>query len=250
VLEVRDVAHSYRSERGSTITVTHALDGVDLTVPDRQFVSVVGPSGCGKTTLLRLLAGLIEPARGQILVDGQAVRGPGLDRAVVFQDSGLYPWRTVAANVRFGLELSGLASELDADEVVARHLELVGLSEFASHYPGELSGGMQQRVGVARALAVSPRTLLMDEPFGAVDAITRARLGEELLRIWERDRRTVVFVTHSLDEALTLSDRVVLMREGSVFADTPVDLPRPRDPHALSEEPEFLELRRTLRELL
>jgi NitT/TauT family transport system ATP-binding protein len=250
VIELRDVSHAYRAERRGTITITHALDGVDLTVPERQFVSVVGPSGCGKTTLLRLIAGLIQPAGGQILVNGKPIRGPGLDRAVVFQDSGLYPWRTVAANIRFGLELSGLASGVAADEVVARHLELVGLSEFASHYPSELSGGMQQRVGVARALAVSPQTLLMDEPFGALDAITRSRLGEELLRIWERDRRTVVFVTHSLDEALTLSDRVVLMREGSVFADTLVDLPRPRDPNAVMEEPEFLELRRTLRELL
>jgi NitT/TauT family transport system ATP-binding protein len=250
VIELRNVSHAYEAERGATVTITHALGGVNLTVPDRQFVSVVGSSGCGKTTLLRLIAGLIEPSAGEILVDGTPIRGPGLDRAVVFQDSGLYPWRTVAANVRFGLELSGLASGVDAKEVVARHLELVGLSEFASHYPGELSGGMQQRVGVARALAVSPRTLLMDEPFGAIDAITRARLGEELIRIWERERRTVVFVTHSLDEALTLSDRVVLLRDGRVFADTPVDLPRPRDPNAVMEEPEFLELRRTLRELL
>ena len=223
---------------------------MDLTIPERQFVSVVGVSGCGKTTLLRLIAGLIEPSGGEILVNGAPVRGPGLDRAVVFQDSGLYPWRTVAANVRFGLELSGLASELDADEVVRRHLELVCLADFASHYPDQLSIGMKQRVGVARALAVSPQTLLMDEPFAALDAITRSHLGEELLRIWERDRRTVVFVTHSLDEALILSDRVVLLRDGVVFADTPVDLPRPRDPNTLIEEPEFLELRRTLKELL
>jgi ABC-type nitrate/sulfonate/bicarbonate transport system ATPase subunit len=250
VIELREVSHSYRSERGATITITHALDGVDLTVPERQFVSVVGPSGCGKTTLLRLIAGLIEPSAGQVLVDGAPIGGPGRDRAVVFQDSALYPWRTVAANVRFGLEISGLASGVEADEVVARHLELVGLSEFASHYPDELSGGMQQRVGVARALAVSPQNLLMDEPFGALDAITRSRLGGELLRIWERDRRTVVFVTHSLDEALTLSDRVVLLRDGGVFADTEVGLPRPRDPNTVMEEPEFLELRRTLRELL
>lgn len=250
MIELRDVSHAYEAARGAKVTVTNALDGVDLAVPDRQFLSVVGSSGCGKTTLLRVIAGLLEPSGGDVLVDGEPIRGPGLDRAVVFQDSGLYPWRTVAANVRFGLELSGLASELDAAEVVAHHLELVGLSEFASHYPGELSGGMQQRVGVARALAVSPRTLLMDEPFGSLDAITRSRLGEELLRIWERERRTVVFVTHSLDEALILSDRVVLMRDGSVFADTPVNLRRPRDPDAVIEESEFLELRRTLRDLL
>jgi NitT/TauT family transport system ATP-binding protein len=250
VIEFRGVSHAYRARRGAELTTTHALEGVDLTVPERQFASIVGPSGCGKTTLLRLAAGLIQPSGGQILVNGEPVCGPGPDRAVVFQDSGLYPWRTVAANVRFGLELSKLATGVDAEEVVARHLELVGLSEYASHYPGELSGGMQQRVGVARALAVSPRTLLMDEPFGSLDAITRSRLGEELLRIWERDRRTVVFVTHSLDEALTLSDRVLLLRDGRVFADTPVDLPRPRHPDALREDPEFLELRRTLRELL
>jgi NitT/TauT family transport system ATP-binding protein len=250
VIELRDVSHSYESERGATITTTHALEGVDLSVPERQFVSIVGASGCGKTTLLRLIAGLIKPSEGEILVDGEPVRGPDRNRAVVFQDGGLYPWRTVAANVRFGLELSGLASELDADEVVAHHLRLVELAEFADHYPDQLSAGMQQRVGVARALAVSPSTLLMDEPFGSLDAITRSSLGEELLRIWERDRRTVVFVTHSLDEALILSDRVILLRDGVVFADTAVDLPRPRDPNTMIEEPEFLELRRTLRELL
>jgi NitT/TauT family transport system ATP-binding protein len=250
LIELRSVSHSYESVRGATLTTTHALDGVSLTVPDREFVSVVGPSACGKTTLLRLIAGLMEPSAGEIVVDGGAVEGPGRDRALVFQESGLYPWRTVAANVRFGLELSGLARGEAADEVVARHLELVGLTEFASHYPDQLSGGMKQRVGLARALAVSPRTLLMDEPFGSLDAMTRSRLGEELLEIWERDRRTVVFVTHSLDEALILSDRIVLMREGEVFADTRVDLPRPRDPGAVMEEPEFLELRRTLRELL
>jgi ABC-type nitrate/sulfonate/bicarbonate transport system ATPase subunit len=250
LIELRDLSHTYRSERGGTVTVTRALDDLNLTVPERQFLSVVGPSGCGKSTLLRLIAGLIKPTKGEVLVRGRAVEGPGPDRAVVFQQHSLYPWRTVEANVRLGLELSGIGSNGGAGDVVARHLELVGLTEFADHYPDQLSGGMQQRVGVARALAVSPSILLMDEPFGSVDAITRRHLGAELLKIWESDQRTVVFVTHSLYEALTLSDRVVVVRDGRIVEDAAVDLPRPRDPEAAGEDPEFLKLRHSLRDLL
>ena len=176
-------------------------------------------------------------------MDGRPVTGPGPDRAVVFQDAALYPWRTVRANVRLGLELSGLARGEEAERIVDRQLALVGLEQFADQYPAQLSGGMRQRVGLARALAVAPPTLLMDEPFGALDAINRARMGDELLRVWDADRRTVIFVTHSLDEALHLSDRVVVMRGGRVVADTPVDIGRPRDPDASA----FLELRQFLR---
>jgi NitT/TauT family transport system ATP-binding protein len=178
------------------------------------------------------------------------VAGPGPDRAVVFQQSALFPWRTVEANVALGLELSRRASRERAKTIVHRHLALVGLTEFAGHYPNQLSGGMQQRVGLARALAVSPTHLLMDEPFGSLDTILRRELGAQLLRLWEDDRRTVVFVTHSVEEALVLSDRVVVLRDGLVVADLAVDLPRPRDPDAVIEDATFLRLRRTLLELL
>jgi NitT/TauT family transport system ATP-binding protein len=250
MIELRDVSHEYVSEHGAVITTTHALVDVRLTIPTLQFVSVVGASGCGKTTLLRLIAGLLEPTSGTVLINGAAVAGPGPDRAVVFQDAGLYPWRTVRANIRLGLDLSGLASGDDAEAIVTRQLELMHLQEFAEHYPAQLSGGMRQRVGLARALAVAPAMLLMDEPFGALDAITRQRLGEELLHVWEHDQRTVVFVTHSLEEALLLSDRVIVMRGGVILRDVEVDLPRPRQGESLLEDPAFLALRRTLSELL
>ena len=250
MLELSDVSHTYRSEQGRTVTLTRGLEGVSLTVPSLQFISVVGSSGCGKTTLLRLIAGLMRPSEGEIRVQGEPVRAPSPDRAVVFQQHTLYPWRSVLANVTLALELSGTADGAEARRIAAGYLRLVGLTEFADHHPSQLSGGMQQRVGVARALAVSPSILLMDEPFGSLDAITRRELGAELLRIWEGEQRTVVFITHSIDEALTLSDRVVLLREGRVAGDFPVALPRPRDPDGLLDEPEFVELRRELRELL
>jgi NitT/TauT family transport system ATP-binding protein len=250
VIELRDVSHDYSVENGASVTTTHALVHVDLTIPRLQFVSVVGPSGCGKTTLLRVLAGLIQPTAGDVLVDGVAVTGPGPERAVVFQDAGLFPWRSVRANIELGLELSGIARGADAEAIVERQLELMQLQEFAEQFPAQLSGGMRQRVGLARALAVAPPTLLMDEPFGALDAITRSRLGEELVRVWEQDQRTVVFVTHSLEEALLLSDRVIVMRGGVILRDVEVNLPRPRQPDALLEDPAFTALRRTLSELL
>ena len=249
MIRLNGVSHTHVSERGGRVTETPALSGVSLTVPALQFVSLVGASGCGKTTLVRIIAGLTTPTEGEVVVDGKPVTGPGPDRAVVFQHAGLYPWRTVEANVRLGLELSGRANG-DLQATVDQHLELVGLSEFASHYPNQLSGGMQQRVGLARALAVRPANLLMDEPFGSVDAITRKRLGVELLRIWERDQRTVVFVTHSLDEALVLSDRVVSLKDGAIVNDMRVDLPRPRDAEAVVEDPDFLALRRELSEFI
>ncbi len=227
-----------------------AVRDIDLSIPLLQFVSVVGPSGCGKTTLLRLVAGLVAPTRGHISVDGRPVTGPGPDRVVVFQEDALYPWRTVRANVALGLQLGRVVTGADARGLVERYLALVGLSEFGDHYPNQLSGGMRQRVGLARALAVRPSTLLMDEPFGSLDAIRRHRLGGELLEIWEHDQRTVLFVTHSLDEALVLSDRVIVMRDGALVSDIAVDFPRPRDPEAIIEETAFLELRRSLSRLL
>ena len=250
MIELRNVSHTYATERRGRILLTDALSEIDLAIPGLEFTSVVGPSGCGKTTLLRAVAGLVRPTSGDVLVDGSPVSGPGPDRVVVFQSAALYPWRSVQANVRLGLELSGLAKGARADSIVDEQLELVGLAGFADHYPAQLSGGMQQRVGLARALAVSPPRLLMDEPFAALDAIARQRLGQELLRLWEREPRTILFVTHALDEALFLSDRVVAMRGGRVVADVAVDLPRPRDPVEIVEEPAFLELRRFLTELL
>ncbi len=220
-----------------------------VSIPDLEFVSVLGRSGSGKTTLLRVIGGLSAPTTGDVLVDGQPVMRPGPDRAIVFQESALYPWRTVEANVRLGLEL-GRAPRARTAAVARRYLELVGLTDFARHYPNQLSGGMQQRVGLARALAVEPRHLLMDEPFGSLDAILRKELGAELLRIWEQERRTVVFVTHSVDEALVLSDRVIVLRDGMIVRDLPVTAPRPRDPDVIIEDPAFLTLRRSLLEVL
>jgi NitT/TauT family transport system ATP-binding protein len=250
VIALNDLSRTFEAEHGRNVISTRALGPLTLHVPDLQFVAIVGRSGSGKTTLLRLIAGLIQPSSGEIVVDGRRVVAPGPDRAVVFQQSALYPWRTVQANVRLGLELARMGSRRQADEIAGRYLALVGLTEFARHYPHQLSGGMQQRVGLARALAVSPAHLLMDEPFGSLDAILRRELGSELLRIWEQKRRTVVFVTHSVEEALTLADRVVVLQHGTVVRDLPVELPRPRDPEAVYDEPTFMELRRELLELL
>ncbi|MBA2642874.1 MAG: ABC transporter ATP-binding protein [Actinobacteria bacterium] len=246
MIELRELCRTFVVQRGREEIVTRALGPITLSIADLQFVGILGRSGSGKTTLLRLIAGLVQPTAGDVLVDGQRVRGPGPDRAVVFQQSALYPWRTVEANVRLGLELSRLAKKGTADEIVHRLLDLVGLGDFGGYYPNQLSGGMQQRVGLARALAVSPRHLLMDEPFGSVDAILRRELGAELLRIWELDRRTVVFITHSVEEALTLSDRVIVLKDGLVADDVTINLPRPRDPEAISDDPAFLQLRRSL----
>ena len=250
MIQVRDVSHSFVTRSGSERVTTKVFDGLSLEVPEVQFLSVVGASGCGKTTLLRMIAGLLEPERGEVRVKGQAVAAPDPSRPIVFQDSALYPWRTVEGNVRLGLELSGLATGKEARRLVDHHIELVGLTEYRDHYPSQLSVGMRQRAGLARALAVSPPILLLDEPFAALDAIGRHRLGGELLRIWESERRTVVLVTHSLDEALTLSDRVVLLRGGRVVSDVQVELDRPRDVDAVLEDPHFRELRSSLWNLL
>ncbi len=250
MIQVQDVSHSFVTRSGSERVTTRVFEDLSLEVPEVQFLSVVGASGCGKTTLLRMIAGLIAPERGEVRVHGDRVSEPDPSRPIVFQDSALYPWRTVEGNVRLGLELSGLATGEEARRLVDHHIELVGLSEYRDHYPSQLSVGMRQRAGLARALAVSPTILLLDEPFAALDAISRHRLGAELLRIWESERRTVVFVTHSLDEALTLSDRVVLLRGGRVVSDVQVELDRPRDVDAVLEDPRFRELRRSLWNLL
>ena len=206
-----------------------ALDGVNLKIMDGEFVSIVGPSGCGKTTFLSVVDGLIPATSGRILVDGKVVTRPGPDRAVVFQDASLLPWRTVLDNVLYGLECIGLA-EAEANERAERFIDMVGLGGFEQHYPYELSGGMQQRVNLARALVMDPQILLMDEPFAALDAQTREVMQEELLPIWAQAKKTVLFVTHQIDEAIYLSDRVVVFsgRPGRVKEIIQVEIERPR----------------------
>jgi NitT/TauT family transport system ATP-binding protein len=194
-----------------------ALHEIDLEVHDREFVAVVGPSGCGKTTLLRMVAGLEFPSRGSVRVDDRAITGPGPDRAVVFQAFALFPWKTVAENIGFGLRCKGMAAP-ERHERIARYLDLMGLAGYEKAYPHQLSGGMQQRVAIARSYALDPDVLLMDEPFGALDAQTRVVMQEELIRLSRANPRTVLFITHAVEEAVYLADRVVVMsrRPGSI----------------------------------
>jgi NitT/TauT family transport system ATP-binding protein len=215
-----------------------ALGGIDLDVAEREFLCLLGPSGCGKSTLLNIVAGFLEPTTGRVLVDGAPITGPGADRGVVFQEYVLFPWLTVAGNVEFGLKLKGVTAEARA-RTVARYLDLVGLRAHAEKYPVQLSGGMKQRVAIARALANSPSIILMDEPFGALDAQTREVLQDELARIQRVEHKTVVFVTHSIREAVYLADRVVVMTSapGRIKQVFEVKLPEARDRFA----PEFTE---------
>jgi NitT/TauT family transport system ATP-binding protein len=220
-----------------------ALETVDFEIPAGDFVSVIGPSGCGKTTLLKIVSGLLSPTSGVVRVKGKPITGPGSDRALVFQNFVLLPWATVLDNAAFGLEARGL-SKTERRELARSQLANVGLTEFEDHYPRELSGGMQQRVGIARALAVNPDILLMDEPFGALDALTRRLMQSDLLDLWqESEPRTAMFVTHAMDEAVFLSDRIVLMntRPGRVeeIIDVPFGRPRNRDLTAQGEYHDF-----------
>jgi len=204
-----------------------ALDNIGFTVRDGEMVALIGPSGCGKTTALRIVMGLEAPSEGQVTVDGVAIDGCGHDRGIVFQHAELLPWLTAHDNVAFALEMKGVRGR-ELDETVRRYLDLVGLSASARRRPYQLSGGMQQRVGIARALAIDPKVLLMDEPFGALDAQTREQMQAELLEIQARTRKTVLFVTHDLDEAVLLADRVVVMQQGRISDILDIDLPRPR----------------------
>ena len=215
-----------------------------LSVRDRETVCVLGPSGCGKTTLLRAMHGLLSLDAGRILIDGTPVRGPRRNVAMVFQHFGLMPWKRVRANVAYGLELAGAAQPTIAERV-RRYIDLVGLVGFERAFPHELSGGMQQRVGLARALAMEPDILLMDEPFGSLDAQTREIMQDELLRIYQQDPRTMVFITHSIEEAIALGDRVVVLtaRPARVRETLVVDIPRPRTVAGVIAHPRFLELR-------
>ncbi|MBI5439985.1 MAG: ABC transporter ATP-binding protein [Deltaproteobacteria bacterium] len=206
-----------------------AMQGLDLTVDEGEFIAIVGPSGCGKTTLLHMLGGFEPVSKGDLLFDGAPVAGPGTDRGIVFQEFALYPWRTVEDNVTWALEIRG-SSKADRRAVADRLLRKVGLTHFRDHYPAELSGGMKQRVAIARTLAFDPRILLMDEPFGALDAQNRELMQEELQALWNETRKTVVFVTHDIEEAVYLGDRVIVFtaRPGRVKADVRIELPRPR----------------------
>jgi NitT/TauT family transport system ATP-binding protein len=216
----------------------HAVQDVSLEVSEGEFVSIVGPSGCGKTTILNMVAGFIPPSGGEIRIDGRAVSGPGPDRGVVFQSFALFPWKTVLENVAFGPKMRGIARP-ERERIAREFLALAGLSHAAERYPNELSGGMQQRVGVVRALANEPDVLLMDEPFASVDAQTRMTLQEELTRIWQERRPTVLFITHDVAEAVFLANRVVVLSKGRVLKEVDVPLPRPRQWDALVESDEF-----------
>ena len=224
VFEVRGVSQRY----GGTPPVT-ALESIDLAVGEGEFVVLLGPSGCGKSTLLELLAGLQEPTEGDVLLDGAPISGPDRRVGVAFQDASLFPWRTLQKNVEVGLEFRGVPAA-ERRRRSSAQLEAVGLAGFEGKYPHQLSGGMRQRAGIARALVSDPEVLLMDEPFGAVDHLTRITLQEELLELWERHRRTVVFVTHDVGEAVFLADRIVLLspRPGRIFREFSIDEPRPR----------------------
>lgn len=243
-LEVRDLSQSFAREDGSELTV---LDHLTFDVQDKEFVCILGSSGCGKTTLLRMIAGLDTARSGSIVLDGEAITGTSPKIGMVFQEYSLFPWRTVIDNIAFGLEMKGMPRE-ERYRIADRFLALVNLSQFRDSYPSELSGGMRQRVAVARALALDPVLLLMDEPFGALDAQTRNMLQQELLQIWEKTKKTVIFITHSVDEAVFLSDRIIVLtpRPGRICRIFPIELPRPRDRTSV----EFARVRRDVLDLI
>jgi NitT/TauT family transport system ATP-binding protein len=246
ILEVRGLGKRYASAQGEV----EALRGIDFSVHRREFVCVIGPSGCGKSTLIRILAGLDSHTDGDALLDGKPINGPGRDRGMVFQGYSLFPWLTVKRNVMFGPEMSGFG-RATAESHALQWLDLVGLTKFADAYPHQLSGGMRQRVAIARALVNQPRILLMDEPFGALDAQTRAKMQSHLLEIWKNIDVTILFITHDLDEAIYLADRILVLKAhpGEVQEIIEVPVPRPRSPGQFSS-PEFLATRARLDALI
>jgi NitT/TauT family transport system ATP-binding protein len=242
-IRIEHVGQEFRTPGRSVV----ALRDIDLAVAPGELVCLLGPSGCGKSTLLNAVAGFLRPSSGRILVDDAPVDGPGPDRGMVFQEYALFPWMTVIDNVGFGLRVKGLARAA-ARRRATELLGLLGLGDFADRYPKDLSGGMRQRVAIARVLAIDPPVLLMDEPFGALDALTRRSLQDQLLELWTELRKTILFVTHSIDESLYLADRIVVMtfRPGTIRRDLRVELPRPRDPSSAA----FNALKRELDELV
>jgi NitT/TauT family transport system ATP-binding protein len=248
-LQIEGLTKRYYVERDGRQVL--ALSDVSLAVADGEFVAIVGPSGCGKTTLLNIVAGLLPYDLGTVSIDGRRIQGPGVDRAVVFQNASLLPWRSIAGNVRYGMELQKRFDAATMSERTRYFVNLVGLAGFERHYPSELSGGMQQRVNLARALASDPAVLLMDEPFAALDAQTRELMQAELLKIWTAARKTVVFITHQINEALYLADRVVVMsaRPGRVKGMFGIPFDRPR-PLSVKRDPQFLQLEDAIWELV
>jgi NitT/TauT family transport system ATP-binding protein len=227
-----------------------AVSDFNLKVDTGEFVTLIGPSGCGKTTALRIVTGLLDASGGEVFVDGKPSTGPSPDKAIVFQMFNLFPWRTALTNVAYGLELQGVGKK-ERLETARQYLDLVGLSNRVGHYPSQLSGGQNQRVGLARALAIEPKLLLMDEPFGALDALTRERLQEEVAQICADKDLTVLFVTHSVDEAIYLSDRIIVMgTPGQVIGEFQVELPRPRHDYDWRAEPEYAQIRGEIWRLL
>jgi NitT/TauT family transport system ATP-binding protein len=228
-----------------------AMSDVSLAVEDGEFLAIVGPSGCGKTTLLNIVAGLLPYEEGIVSIDGKQVKGPGVDRAVVFQHSSLLPWRTISGNIRYGMEMQRRFDENTMRERADHFVKMVGLNGFERHYPNELSGGMQQRVNLARALAADPKVLLMDEPFAALDAQTREFMQAELLKIWSQDKKTVLFITHQINEAVYLADRVAVMsaRPGRLKGLFKIPFGRPRT-LSLKRDPQFLEIEDSIWQLI
>lgn len=243
-VEITGLCRTFSMEDGNE---RNALSNIDLSIADDEFISFVGPSGCGKTTLLRIIAGLDKASSGEVRVDGDLITGPGPKVGMVFQEYSLFPWRSVLDNVAFGLEMRGVSKE-ERTRVASKFISLVGLSQFEKSFPYELSGGMRQRVAIARALTTDPDLLLMDEPFGALDAQTRNHMQCELLEIWENKKKTILFVTHSCDEAIFLSDRVVVLspRPGRIRDIIPVTIPRPR----VRTQSEFINLRGCILEMI
>ena len=244
-LSIQGVSRTFTSPKGLQ---TQALLPVDFEVQENDFVTILGPSGCGKSTMLRIVAGLDHPTQGRVLLDGQPVEGPGADRGMVFQSYTLFPWLTIAQNIRFGLRERGL-SEADQKDRSEFFIAKVGLRGFEHHFPKQLSGGMQQRTAIARALANDPKILLMDEPFGALDNQTRVLMQELLLGIWESARKTVLFVTHDIDESIFMANRVAVFsaRPGRIKTELAVDLPHPRH-YTIKTSPEFMALKARLTE--
>ena len=248
ILEACHIVKDFEKTSGKGMH--RALDDISFGVRRREFLSIIGPSGCGKSTLIRIAAGLETATRGEFRLDGKIVRGTGAERGMVFQKYSLFPWLSVKKNVMFGLESTGRDSD-EAEEIAEQWLEIVGLEKYGEYFPKQLSGGMQQRVAIARALAPQPRVLLMDEPFGALDAQTRAQMQKYLLEVWKNIDITIIFVTHDLDEAVFLSDRILTLQAnpGKVKELVEVNIPRPRNKETLTL-PEFVETRKYIEELI
>ncbi|MBM7619717.1 NitT/TauT family transport system ATP-binding protein/sulfonate transport system ATP-binding protein [Bacillus tianshenii] len=245
-LEIKEVGKTFKTKSGET----SALEKTSFSINEGEFVTILGPSGCGKSTVLRIVGGLEEATTGEVLLDGKAIQGPGPDRGMVFQSYTLYPWLTVKENISFGLKLKG-SSQKEQDDVARHYLQLIGLEGFENHYPIQLSGGMKQRVAIARSLANDPEILLMDEPFGALDAQTRNIMQEVLLKAWEESKKTILFITHDVDESIFLADSVYVMtaRPGRLKKKIPITLERPRQ-FSIKGTTEFANYKQELLELI